>query len=253
MADQLTCGACGFSNEPERVYCHSCGAKLDRSLLPNVEEDKDAETAQSARKRIKRMTNPGGSTPAQILKRLVLVFLGAALVAAVYLMSQPPEGVPPDRNELPTRLVQSELMEATQYPTPRTIAFTEADVNATLKQTVKRAGKNSGLPGIEFQRAYVTLKPNVIHIGTQQALWGYPVYAGVNYQLTVVDGKFTPILLGGNFGRLPVRREVMQYLDIAFQKLWTALKREHEQVQKMQSISITQGQILFVTKGATAR
>ena len=30
----LTCAECGFVNEAERVYCHNCGKKLDRSLIP---------------------------------------------------------------------------------------------------------------------------------------------------------------------------------------------------------------------------
>jgi hypothetical protein len=253
MADQLTCGACGFSNEPERVYCHNCGAKLDRSLLPSVEQDKKQESAESARRRIKKMTNPAGYSVGQFLKSLISTLLWAALVAAVYLISQKPADVPEDKNELPTRLVQSELMDAIQSPAPRTIAFTEADVNATLKQSLKRAAGSTGIAGIEFQRAYAMLRPNIIHIGAQQSLWGYPVYSGVDYRLTVVDGKFTPILVGGNFGRLPVHLKAMKYLDVAFQKLWTALKREHEQVDKMQGVQVSQGQITFVTKGAGAR
>ncbi len=253
MADQLTCGACGFSNEPERVYCHNCGAKLDRTLLPIVEQDKNQESAESARRRIRKMTNPSGMTVGQLLKSLFSVCFWAALVAAIGLIARKPDGVPEDKNEIPTRLVQSELMDAVQAPGPRTIGFTEAEVNATLKQSLKRAGSASGIPGIEFQRAYATLKPNIIHIGTQQALWGFPVHAGVDYRLTVVDGKFTPIMVGGNFGRLPIHVAAMKYLDAAFQKLWTALKREHEQVQKMQSVTVGQGQIVFVTKGAGAR
>lgn len=253
MADQLTCGACGFSNEPERVYCHNCGAKLDRSLLPSVEQDKNHESVETTRRRIRKMTNPGGYTIGQFLKSLVTVLVWAAIIAAAYLISQKPGWVPEDSKELPTRLVQSELMEATQSPTPRTIAFSEADVNAALKQSLKRAAGTGAIPGIEFQRAYALLKPNIIHLGAQQSLWGYPVYSGVDYRLTVVDGKFTPIMLGGNFGRLPVHVEAMKYLDFAFQKLWVALKREHDQVEKMQNVQVSQGQILFVTKGAVAR
>jgi hypothetical protein len=251
MADQLTCGACGFSNEPERVYCHNCGAKLDRSLLPIVEQDKKQESTESARRRIKKMTNPGGYTVGKFLKSLFSTLFWAAFVASIFLISQKPDGVPDDKNELPTRLIQSELMEAIQSPTPRMISFSEADVNGTLKQSLKRAGTSSTIPGIEFQRAYARLTPNIIHLGAQQSLWGYPVYSGVDYRLTVADGKFTPIMVGGNFGRLPVPLPAMQYLDFVFQKLWTALKREHEQVQKMQSVSIGQGRIDFVTKGAT--
>jgi hypothetical protein len=253
MADHLTCGACGFSNEPERVYCHNCGAKLDRSLLPVVEQDKNQESAEAARRRIKKMTNPAGFTVGQALKGLVITLFWAALVAAIFLISQPPEGLPEDKRELSMRLVQSELMEAVQSPTPRAIAFTEGEVNAALKQSLKRAGTAGDIPGLEFQRAYVILKPGVAQVGMQQGLFGYPLYYGVEYQPTVVDGKFTPVLVGGNFGRLPVHPAAMKYLDYAFQKLWLALKREHEQVQKMQNIVVKQGEIVFVTKGAGAR
>lgn len=253
MADQLTCDACGFSNEPERVYCHNCGAKLDRSLLPVVEQDKKQESAEAARRRIRKMTNPSTYSVGRFLKSLLTVLFWAALVAAIFLMSQKPDGVPEDKNELSTRLVQSDLMEAIQSPVSRSISFTEADVNATLKQSLKRAPGGSSIPGVEFQRAYAVLTPNIVHIGAQQSLMGYPVYSGVDYRLTVVDGKFTPIMVGGNFGRLPVHLKAMQYLDFAFQKLWAALKREHDQLEKMQSVQVNQGSITFVTKGAGAR
>jgi hypothetical protein len=252
MSEQLTCGSCGFSNEPERVYCHNCGAKLDRSLLPVVEADKSAESAEVARRRIRKLTNPAGYGVGQFLKSLLTVLLWAAFVASLILISRTPEGVPEERNELSSRLIQSELREATDSPTPRTIAFSEADVNSALRQSVKHAGSGV-VPGIEFQRAYARLMPGVIHIGAQQSVWGYPIHSGVDYQLKVVQEKFTPVLLGGNFGRLPVRGEIMQYLDFAFQKLWPALRREREQMDRMQSVTVAEGQIVFATKPAPAR
>src|SRR6266568_2439636 len=98
MAEQLTCGACGFANEPERVYCHNCGAKLDRSLLPVVEEDKKEESADAARKRIKRMTNPAGYSFGQLLKSLIFVLFWAVLAAAIILIARQPDGVPENKN-----------------------------------------------------------------------------------------------------------------------------------------------------------
>jgi hypothetical protein len=255
MAEQLTCGACGFSNEPERVYCHNCGAKLDRSLLPSVEGGKNEESTEAARRRIRKMTNPAGYSIGQFLKSLIITLFWAVVVASAFLCAQKPEDVPEDKNELSQRLVQSELMEATQSPTPRTISFNQEEVNATLKQSLKRAIANGSatIPGVEFQRAYAVLMPNIVHLGLQQSLWGYPIYSGVDYRLTVVDGKFTPIMVGGNFGRLPVNLNVMKYLDFAFQKLWLALKREHDQVEKMQNVQVRRGEIIFVTKGAGPR
>ena len=46
----LTCKACGYSkNELERVYCHECGEKLDRSHLP-----KKKDTSQEELRRIQK-------------------------------------------------------------------------------------------------------------------------------------------------------------------------------------------------------
>jgi len=252
MAEQLTCGECGFGNEPERVYCHNCGAKLDRSLLPKVEAEKGGESMEAARKRIKKMTNPAGYTFKNFATSLSNVVFWSALIASGYLISQKPAGVSEEKNELPDRLIQSELMEATQAPTSRTLVFTEADANGALKQSLRRA-TTGGLPGVEFQRAYVQFRPGVVRIGAQQALWGYPIYSGVDYQLQIGDGKLRPTLLGGNLGRLPIHPAVMPYLDVLFRKLWTALPRERAQMDRMQAIDVRSGQIILVTRPAGAK
>jgi len=252
MAEQLTCGSCGFGNEPERVYCHNCGAKLDRSLLPKVEADKAGESVEAARKRIKKMTNPGGYGVKDVLKSLFSVVFWAVLIAAGFLISQKPEGVPPESNQLPDRLMQSELMEATQSPVSRTLVFTEADVNGALKQALKRSTA-SGTPGLEFQRAYLQFRPGVVRFGAQQALFGYPIYSGVDHKVMIGDGKLRTVLLGGNLGRLPIHPLAMQYLDVLFKKLSNSLIRERTQLDRMQAIDVRQGQVILITKPAGTR
>lgn len=252
MSEQLKCAECGFANEPERVYCHNCGTKLDRSLLPVVEQDKKQESPEAARQRIRKMTNPARFSIGGILKNLILVLIWAAVAAALILMARKPDGIPENKNDLPARLVQSELMDAVQAPSSRTISFSEADVNGALKQAVRRSTTNNSAV-IPLDRAYARLLPNVIHLGLEQSLFGYPFYSGVDYRLAVTDGKFTPTLVGGNFGRLNVPPQAMAYLDYFFQGLWNSLKREHEQMARMQSITIGKGQIVFVTKGAAPR
>src|SRR6266853_6633622 len=134
MSEQLKCGTCGFANDPERVYCHSCGAKLDRSLMPIVEDKNQQGGAEAARRRIKRLTNPSTFSVGLFLKKLIVVVFWAAFVAALILIVRQPDGVPDPKGETSSRLVQSELMEAAQSPAPRSIAFSEADVNSALKQ-----------------------------------------------------------------------------------------------------------------------
>ena len=43
----------------------------------------------------------------------------------------------------------------------------------------------------------------------------------------------------------------MEYAGAAFNKLWGAMTREKEQLDKMASVRIDKGAITFITKGAT--
>lgn len=249
----LTCKQCSYVNEAERVYCHNCGSKLDRSVLPKEEDLKKKEKPGQARKRIQRMANPGSNVIKREVGALFKTLAYAAVVAALFLASREPAGVPPAKSELSMRMVSSELMEAVESPQPRAIAFTEADVNGYLKQAIKSA-KGSGLiPGIEYERSFVSFEPGTARIFSQQSLWGFPLYSSVLYRLEVKEGVFTPTLLGGGFGRLAVHPMLMQYADSIFQKLWGALKREHGYMQAMREVRPEKGRIILITRGAAAR
>src|ERR1700752_377758 len=90
----LPCEQCGYLNEPERVYCHNCGAKLDRSLLPKAEAEKKEEHPAAARKPIQKMTNPKSGSILREIKTLFTVVFFSALLAAVWDFLQKPEEVP---------------------------------------------------------------------------------------------------------------------------------------------------------------
>lgn len=245
----LTCGQCNFVNEAERVYCHNCGAKLDRSLLPKEAEVRH-ESPDRTRKRIKKMTNPGANPFAREIKALFSTLLSAAIAAAVILIARQPEGVPPaGPAEISSRLVNSELQDAIASPVPRALTFSEEEINQHLKHSIK--AKEGAVPGIRFERAYVNFIPGVVRTCTQTTLWGFPVYSGIAHRLEVKGGALSATNLGGNFGRLSVHPTVMQYSDWAFQKLWPALKREHDQMQRMQQIRVDKGRITLVTRPGT--
>jgi hypothetical protein len=240
----LTCAECGFVNEAERVYCHNCGKKLDRSLIPK-EDVKTGESASKARKRIQKMTNPGSNPVLREFKALLQTLFWAAVVACLVLASRKPDGVPDTRPELGSRMIAGELLDAVSSPGARAVAFSEAEINQHFR-TLK--AKEGTVPGIRFERAFVNLLPGVVRTSAQYSMWGYPFYAGISHHLEVKAGKFTPTLIGGNFGRLQVHPEIMQYIDWGFQSLWPAFKREQDHMQRMQSITIEKGKITLVTR-----
>ena len=244
----LTCAQCGFANETERVYCHNCGAKLDRSLLPKADEA-SKESVERVRKRVRKMTNPGQTSVARELKMLANVIVWAVLAAFIVGFIREPEGVPPLKSDdLSLRMVGSEIAEALEFPQSRALQFTEGEVNNYFKSALK--SKAGGLiPGVKFERAYVKFEPGNVYIGLQQSVAGYPLYSGARYQIGVKDGKFFSRNFGGNFGRIAVHPELMRHLGIAFQPLWKALKRENDQMQSMHRVEAMKGSVILVTKG----
>jgi hypothetical protein len=139
-------------------------------------------------------------------------------------------------------------MEAVETPQPRPLSFSEDEVNQYLKLTLK--AKEGVIPGVRFERAFVNLSPGVLRMNSEQSLWGFPLFSGIAFKPEIKDGKLKAVIVGGNFGRLPVDPQIMQFAEAAFQKLWAALDRERRQMDRMQVIVVKQGRIDLMTKGA---
>src|SRR5438552_884776 len=58
--NKLVCPECQHENEPERVYCHNCGARLDRFALTN-EKGTPKENLVETQKRLRRIFSPRGT------------------------------------------------------------------------------------------------------------------------------------------------------------------------------------------------
>jgi hypothetical protein len=248
-APTLTCKNCSYVNEPERVYCHNCGQKLDRSVLPKESEVR-RESPEKAQRRIRKMTNPGANAFTREAATLVKTLAWAVVAAAIVQIARPPDGVPPGRGEIPQRLVSSEVAQLIETPQPRSLTLDETELNYLLKTQVK--AKESGVPGVKFERAYVKLLPGEVRTNVEQSLWGYPLHAGIGYKPEFKDGVFKPKMVSGNVGRLPVHPAAMEYVSYAFpfRNLWKAMKRERDQVQKLQDIRAAKGTVTLISRGA---
>jgi hypothetical protein len=95
----------------------------------------------------------------------------------------------------------------------------------------------------------VKLDDGGIRIFAHQTIYDYPLYAGLSYTLAVKDGKLEARNTGGWIGRLPVHPLVTQFSGYAFDKLWKALKREHDTLKKAQSIEVAKDRLIFTAGG----
>jgi hypothetical protein len=239
---KLTCAQCGYENEPERVYCHNCGTKLDRSVLPK-ETVSQQENLAAARRRIKRMTNPGGTAP--VIKTLFQTLLWAALVAIIFLIVSPPEDVPTKDDDAGGNVITGDIDMATENPASTTLQFTRADLSNHLRSRIK--GETGVIPGLQLKRPYVVLNPEKIKIGIEQTLWGYSLYPNIEYRVTVEDGKWKAEKVGFRAGRLGFHPAI-PWVDTLFTNAFAGLKKEKALLDRAQQISITKDRATIVTR-----
>jgi hypothetical protein len=249
-ASTLTCKQCNYANEPERVYCHNCGAKLDRTLIPKEPAKATKETAEQSRKRVRKLVNPTRGFFTNWHRAFFNTLCSAVSVAALIQMVRPPAGVPkvPTKDELigAPPLIQG-IEDLQMNPTPQACTLKEDLINLYLATAVKTKGNTSD-DYFKFDRAFVNLGKDVIKITAQESIFGYPIYAGASYKLSIAGGKLVATNVGGNLGRIPVHPMIMEYCGSAFDQLWAALQREKSLLDTMQSVTVQPGVFTFVTK-----
>jgi hypothetical protein len=255
----LQCGACGHKNEPERVYCHNCGEKLDRSLLPTPKELEVESDAQKRRRVKKMMTVGSGASIKREIKTFFQVIIFAALIAAMFLYWQKPADVPPTKmNTLPDRNAADVWRALMENKAALSTEMTEEEVNAFLKNALKAA--ESSIPGVKFERAFLTFREGTVTVTAERSAWGFPMFSSTTYAPRVTDGvlKFEPV--GVNFGKLGVDPRVPYSPNLGLGGLKTAMAKElanldrlaavepHEEIRMVEGKPERRGWIKLVTK-----
>ncbi|HVV72535.1 MAG TPA: hypothetical protein VG733_07245 [Chthoniobacteraceae bacterium] len=248
----LVCKQCGYANEGERVYCHNCGTKLDRSLLPEL--NKPEEPLEQKRKRIKKIVNPKRGALAGSGKAFAYTLLSSIIVAALIVMMLPPDGVPPAINseDLVDVSPSMNIEDALSANTPQTLQFKQEDINAFLQSKIKGSSNMFFGDSAKFTRVFIVLDDDQIRISTEESVFGKPIYCTVYYGLQISGGKLQPTVQGGAFGRLQIHPNLMKNLTGLFQKIWDTdeLKRDKRLLDQCQSIQLHKGVVNITTAPA---
>lgn len=230
---KLICPECRRENEAERIYCHDCGARLDRSAL--AKEAPKGEDVKDTQRRLKNMLDPGRAKMRLMFFKVSKVVLGALALAAFVQMILPPD-VPPraKTGEFPPQ-INLDLENAAMNHTTAPLQYTEAQVNAYLGSALK--SKQAALSKLlQFERAVVTLDETVCRVTAERSLLGLSVFTTTSAKVSLQNGTLNASNIGGSIGRLPVHPFLMKYADPLFADLWTALDRERKAVAKMGAI-----------------
>lgn len=230
----VVCAECRHENEPERIYCHGCGSRLDRSAVKTRKED-----VQDAQKRVKKLFDPQRAKMRALFFKISKVVLGSCLVAGVVQIASPPDVSPPAKTALLASLIRNDLEGATgTRHSPARLQYPEEEVNAFLMYALKTKQKALDEPLLEFKRAVVAFHEGSCAITMERSLFGYSLYTTAIYAPKISGGKLVVANRGGYLGRLPVHPELAQYMGVLFADLWSALDREAKMVAKMGTIEL---------------
>jgi hypothetical protein len=242
---KLICPECRRENEAERIYCHECGARLDRTALAKAPPK--GEDVTETRRRLKSMLDPQRAKMRLMFFKVSKVVLGALALAALIQIVLPPE-VParPKTGEFPPQITL-DMENAITNHSAAPLQYKEAEVNAYLASALKN--KQATLSQyLQFERAVVAFDETVCRITAERSLFGFSIFTTTSAKVTLQNGTLTAANNGGSIGRLPIHPLLMKYADPIFADLWTALDRERKAVAKMGAIEFHPQAVVLTPK-----
>ncbi len=242
---KLVCRECRRENEPERIYCHDCGARLDRSSLAKVMPKQ--EDAKETQRRLRSMMDPQGVKTRQMFFKISKLILGACAAAALIQMILPPD-VPPrsKRADFPPQ-INLDLENAAMKKRVGPLQYSQDQVNGYLGNVLRN--KQASLSKLlQFERAVVSFDENICRITVERSLFGYSIFAATANNVTMQNEALVAVSKGGSIGRLPIHPTLMKFSEPLFRDLWTALDSERKLVAKMATIEFHPETVILTPK-----
>jgi hypothetical protein len=242
---KLVCPECRRENEPERIYCHDCGARLDRSALAKVAPK--GEDAKATQRRLRALLDPQRAKIRLMFFKISKLILGACALAVLIQLLLPADVPARVKDaELPPQ-IGFDLENAIETHGGAPLSYTEAQVTAYLGNALR--SKQAALSKIlQFERAVVNFDESSCRITVERSLFGYSIFTATSNVVTLQDGKLTASNNGGSIGRLRIHPAIMKLADPIFGDVWTALEREKKLVMKMGSIAFHPQTVVLTPK-----
>ena len=251
MPIQLTCPECQRENEAERIYCHDCGARLDRSALANRKTAK-IETAEELHKRMRGMFSQRRLKARLLVFKTVKILFAAGVAAALVEILIPPDVPPPVKTETLPPQINMSLETLTESKQPQTMQFSEEDVNAYLGNVMKHKKEKLEHPLLGFERAILGFSEGNCRLTLERSIFGYSIFTSGDYDVQIKDGKITATPKGAAIGHVPIHPSVLPYTTFLFSDAVAVTDREHKLLNKVGSIQL-HDKMVEVSSAAAAR
>lgn len=224
---KIACSRCGKENEPTRLFCATCGAKLDLG-------------AKAWREPIRWGRG---------LLRVVQVLL----VAAVGLLLWPvrPQGASGSREEALAYYGKLRILsEAVGQGVMVVQIFSEAEVNGYLAEVLKRnpeLSNSEGLGKMGLGEINLRFAPEDVTV-TVTALWG-PMR--MSYEVAgrprTGSGPFGFDVRAARWGHLPLPGVASRWMVRRVEAMFSGMEREHAVLNGLRRIDLGQGQVRVAT------
>ncbi|MDQ6862152.1 MAG: zinc ribbon domain-containing protein [Verrucomicrobiota bacterium] len=245
---KLACPECRRENEAERIYCHDCGARLDRSALAKVKSKE--EDPQVTRRRLQGMFDARRARLHRMFFNGAKLILGALFIAALVQMlrsaDMPAAKLSPD--SFPPQ-ISLDLSNAEMDARVGPLTYSESQVNAYLASALK--SKRSTLSKyLNFDGAAVQFEEGKCRATVQRSLYGWPLSTSVVFAPTVQNGAMRAKCLGGAIGRLPIHPMLMQASDLLFADVRGVVERERKSIAKLGGLELHPQTIVISRRAA---
>jgi hypothetical protein len=233
----IACSKCGYDNELGRIFCHSCGAKL------NLTEIK--APSQGGKSMVKKAKGGGGKMVTRVMSLAVLVIVVAVLVLAFQVPNIRPISTSSDDLVMSDKK-RAALDDLVLQKQPNSVTVSEGELNSFIQGL----GFENSTPGaleVAPTKLQLELGDGVItavflgklHIAGSVEKQIYLSYTGVP---TIEDGHFVFKPTAGALGALPMPPWFLiktGLFDHYFAKLFVQLDKEKQVLDSLSSISVT--------------
>jgi hypothetical protein len=243
-ATKTLCPECRHENEPERIYCHECGTRLDRTAVRLKKEP-----VEDTHKRVKQMFDPTRAKMRAMVSEAVKLILGAGLVAILVDMGLPPDVPAPVKNRMLVSTFRFDLEAmATKHQPPRK-ECSEDEVNGVLASAVRRKQASLDKPFLPFKRAVVRFYEQRCDITAERSIGGYlSVYTTCSYVPELKEGHLSGKITAARIGRLAIHPKVAQYMGILLADLGPALDSDLKLLSRMGAIELHDKLLILTAK-----
>ncbi len=245
---KLACPECRRDSEPARIYCHDCGARLDRFAL--AKEKSREEDPKETQRRLRSMLNPHRAKSRQRFFGFSKLSLGALLLAAIIQMLRPPHLPARPKDPAWSTQINMDLENAATDPRVGVLRYSDEQVNAYLAYTLQSKQVALTKSFLKFERAVVDFQEGFCDIAVERSLFGLPVVTSGSYTLETRAGKIAVGNRGGYVGRMPVHPALMKSCNVLFADVRGALERDRKLLAKLGSIEFHPQTVSITAKAA---